>query len=452
MTDAEGTIAQAAGHRARVLAALGGAAAVIPAGPLLFQGRDTEVRFRQDRDFWYLTAFREPDAVAVLSPHAADGPFTLFVRPRDPEREAWNGPRAGVEGARERWGADAAYPSGELSERLRELLEPAERIFWAWGRHPALDRRMAELLAAFRVGRARSGRGPLETADSDLLLAPLRQVKTPWELDRLRAAAALSVAGQRVALAGVRPGVGEWEVEALVESTFRSGGAAGPAFPSIVGSGPNATVLHHVANDRRARAGELLLLDAGAELNMYCGDMTRTVPVSGRFSPPQRAVYDVVLAAAEAATAVVRPGSDAAAVHDAAVSCLVAGMLDLGLLRGGHDEAIETGSYKRFFPHQTSHWLGLDVHDVGPYRTADGASVPLLPGMVLTVEPGIYVPADAEGVRAELRGIGVRIEDDLVVTESGHEVLTRGVPVAPDEVEALVGRADPCGWGAAALS
>ena len=431
-------VAAGAERREHLLEQLGGAVAIIPSARQLLSSRDTEVRFRQDRDFWYLTGFGEPDAVMVLSPHDPKHRFTLFVRPRDPDREVWNGPRAGVEGARERWGADSAYPIHELDSRLRDLLEPADRVVFSLGRDPALDRRVIELISGFRATRPRSGRGPLELADPDLFLGPMRQVKSGWEVDRIRAAAALSAEGHRAGLAAARPGAGEWEIEAAVEGRFRSRGAAGPAYPSIVGSGPNATVLHHVANDRRVRDGDLVLLDAGAELEHYCGDITRTFPASGSFSPAQRAVYEVVAAAEAAAIAAVRPDVAISAVHDAAVRILAEGMVSLGLLSGTVDRVIESAEYKRFYMHQTSHWLGLDVHDVGPYRIA-GEPVRLRPGTVLTVEPGIYIPADSDGVPAPLRGIGVRIEDDVLVTEDGHEVLTCGIPVAADEIEALVG-------------
>lgn len=425
-------------RRERFLELLGDGAAVLPAAVQLVQGRDTDVRFRQERDFYYLTGFGEPDAVAVFAPRA-EQPYTLFLRPRDPEREAWTGPRAGTEGAVERYGADAAHPLAELQERLPDLLRPADRIVYALGVHPPLDRLVIDLLLHFRARRPRLERAPDAIQEPDSLLGPMRLVKEPGEVERIRAAARLSAVGHLAALRAVRPGVGEWELEALLDATFRAAGADGPAFPSIVASGANAATLHHTANDRRMAAGELVLIDAGAELGRYCGDISRTAPVSGRFSAPQRTLYEVVLAAERAGLAAVRPGSSVGEVHDAAVRVLVAGMLELRLLEGEVDELIETEAYKRFYMHQTGHWLGLDVHDVGQYCTAAGP-VAFTPGMVLTVEPGIYVAADAEGVPEALRGLGVRIEDNVVVTEEGHEVLTRGVPVDPDEIEALVGR------------
>jgi Xaa-Pro aminopeptidase len=265
-------------------------------------------------------------------------------------------------------------------------------------------------------------------------------VKDAWELSRLREACALSARGHRALLAAARPGIGEWELQAALEAAFRAGGPrAGTAFPPIVGSGANATVLHYVANERRVEDGELVLVDAGAEFESYCGDISRTFPASGRFTPSQREMYRVVQAALEAGIAAVRPGAPFSGVHEASRRVLVEGMVSLGLLAGEVDELVEKEAYKRFFMHQTSHWLGLDVHDAGPYRERDGEPVTLEAGMVLTVEPGIYVARDGEGIPDALRGTGIRLEDDVLVTAEGHEVLTRDVPVDPDEVEALVG-------------
>jgi Xaa-Pro aminopeptidase len=425
-------------RRERFLERIGDGVAVLSAAPELHRSRDTEIRYRQDSDFFYLTGWPEPETVAVLTPHDAEHRFTLFVRPREPEREVWTGPRAGVEGARERFGADAAYPIQELDQHLRKLAEPAGELLYAFGAHPEMDRRMVELLAGFRASRPRSGRGPLAVRDPDAVLAPMRLVKGPEEVERIRRAAEVSARGHRAALGAARPGVGEWELEAALEAVFRAERARGPAYPSIVGSGPNATVLHHVSNDRRAREGELVLIDAGAEWAMYAGDISRTFPVSGRFTPAQRALYEVVLEAEEAGIAACRPGAPVAEAHDAAVRVLTRGMVELGLLSGEVDELIRTEAYRRFYMHRTSHWLGLDVHDVGPY-VEDGEPVRLAPGMVLTVEPGIYLAADAEGVPEELRGVGIRIEDDVLITAEGHELLTRDVPVDPEEIERLVG-------------
>ncbi|MBW3628759.1 MAG: aminopeptidase P N-terminal domain-containing protein [Gemmatimonadetes bacterium] len=426
-------------RRERLLELAGGAVVLLASNPELFRSRDTEVPYRQNTDFYYLTGVEEPEAFAVLTPHDAAHRFTLFMRPRDPDRERWNGPRIGVEAAMETYGADAVYPIGDVDERAAELIAPADRLLYALGADPALDTRVLEILSRARRARARSGAGPTTLVDLDSLLAEMRKIKDPHEIERMRCAAAIGAAGHRAAMARARPGIGEWELEAILEGTFRSHGAAGPAFASIVGSGENATFLHYTQNDSVVPEDALVLIDAGAEWGMYCSDITRTFPASGRFTAPQRELYELVLQAENAAIEAVRPGVGITAVHDAAVGMLVAGMVRLGILQDvSAEEAIESGSYRRFYMHQTSHWLGLDVHDVGLYRR-NGTPITLEPGMVLTIEPGIYISRDSETVPAAYRGIGIRIEDDVLVTDYGREILTRGVPVDPDEVERLVG-------------
>jgi Xaa-Pro aminopeptidase len=431
-------------RRERLLAEIGQGVAVLAAAPELIKGRDTEVPYRQNSDFYYLTGFLEPQAVAVLTPHDPEHRFTLFVRPRDPERETWSGVRTGVEGARERFGADAAYPIEELEERLKALVEPADALWYSLlGGGGAMDARMLALLARFRGTRPRSGKGPADVRDPAQLLDRMRMVKEPGELALMREAAELAARGHRAAMRAGRPGVGEWELQALLDQAFRAHGPdSGTSFPAIVGSAANATVLHYVTNTRRIGEGDLVLVDAGAEVGLYCSDITRVFPASGRFTEPQRAVYEVVRAALDAGIAAIRPGAPATDVHDAARRVLVRGMIDLGLLEGEVEGLIEEEKqYKRFFMHNTSHWLGLDVHDAGPYRERGGDPVALQPGMVLTVEPGLYIPAD-DDVPHALRGIGVRLEDDVLVTVEGHEILTRGVPVDPDEVERICAGAE----------
>lgn len=429
-------------RRERFLEAIGDGVAVLAAAPELVKSRDTDVMYRQNSDFFYLTGFLEPGAMAVLTPHDAGHRFTLFVRPRDPERETWNGRRAGVEGARERFGADAAYDVAELDDRLKELVEPADALWYGVRADGgAMDARMLKLLAGFRGTRPRAGKGPWDLRDPAQLLDRMRLIKEPGELALMREAAELAARGHLAAMRAGRPGVGEWEVQALLDHTFRAHSAtSGTSFPAIVGSAANGTILHYVTNDRRIEEGDLVLVDAGADVGFYCSDITRVFPASGRFTAPQRAVYDVVLRALQAAIAVVRLGAPVTDVHEAARRELVQGMIDLKLLEGEPEKLIEDETFKRFFMHNTSHWLGLDVHDAGPYREPDGTPLALQPGMVLTVEPGLYIPEDAEDVPAELRGIGIRLEDDVLVTEDGHEVLTRGVPVDPDEIERICAR------------
>jgi Xaa-Pro aminopeptidase len=426
-------------RREQLLARTGEAAIVVPSAPELRRSRDTEVRYRPSTDLYYLTGFPEPGALAVIGSRDGAPHLTLFTRPRDPERETWDGPRLGPERARELFGADDAYPIHELDERLPGLLRAAPVVHYPAGLTEALDRRMIDALVRARGARQRSGVGPTRLADLDSVLGGLRRVKEPAELERMRVAARIAAQGHRAAMAAARPGVGEWEMEAALEGTFRALGAAGPAFPSIVGAGGNATILHYVANSARAAAGDLVLIDAGAEHAMYCSDVTRTFPVSGRFGGPQRDLYEVVLAAEEAAIAACRPGEPVGGVHDAAVRVLVDGMVRLGILRGEADALIAEGAYKRYYMHQTSHWLGLDVHDAGLYRE-EGRPVPLEEGMVLTVEPGLYLPAGDEDVPPHFRGLGIRIEDDVAIGAGGPELLTRDVPVTVEEIEALLAR------------
>ncbi|MBB4634844.1 aminopeptidase P N-terminal domain-containing protein [Longimicrobium terrae] len=428
-------------RRERFLDSIGKGVAVIAAAPELVKSRDTDVRYRQNSDFFYLTGFLEPGAVAVLTPFDPEHRFTLFVRPRDRERETWTGVRAGVEGALERFGADKAYPVEELDNHLRDLIEPADALWYALSADGSeMDAKLIRLLTGFRGTRHRTGKGPWDIRDPASVLDRMRVIKEPGELERIREAAALSARGHLAAMRAGRAGVGEWELEALLDGTFRAASAdSGTAYPSIVGSGANATVLHYVTNERRIGEGDLVLMDAGADAGFYCGDITRVFPASGRFTAPQRRVYDIVHAALDAGIAAARPGAPITGIHEAARAVLVQGMIDLGLLEGTVDDLIESEAFKRFFMHNTAHYLGLDVHDAGPYRERDGTPVPLQPGMVLTVEPGLYIPADAEDVAEELRGIGIRLEDNVIITGDGCEVITRGVPVAADEVEAVCG-------------
>jgi Xaa-Pro aminopeptidase len=426
-------------RRERLIDRIGAGVAVIGAAPELVRSRDAEVPYRPNPDLFYLTGLTEPEAVAVLSPHDPAHRFTLFVRPRDPEREAWSGPRVGVEDAASVFGADAAYPIGELAERLPGLLRPADRIVYSPGSSSEMDGRVIDVLRAARRSRARSGEGPTGTEDLAVHLDPLRRIKGPEEIAAMRVAAEISVAAHLAAMAAARVGAGEWEVQAELDGTMRRLGATGPAFPSIVAAGRNATVLHYSSNDRRIGRDELLLIDAAAEWGMYCSDITRTLPASGAFTPAQRELYEIVEAAEAAGVAAVRPGAPFSGIHDAAVEVLVDGMLRVGLLRGtDRAEAISSGAFRRFYMHQTSHWLGLDVHDVGLYREA-GESVPLEAGMVLTVEPGLYIPADADDVPERFRGIGIRLEDSVLVTATGRDVLTAALPIRAAEVQAMVG-------------
>lgn len=421
-----------AARRERVKEALAGAVLVVPSTPTAVRNNDVEHDYRQDSDLYYLTGFDEPESVLVLRGGSAKA-FTLFLRPRDPEREVWDGRRAGVQGALDDFGADQAFAIDELAAQLPGLLENTERVFYRLGKNRAFDE---QLLAALDRVRARHKLGvsaPHSIVDPALLLHELRLKKDVDELALMQRAADITGEAHLAAMARAKPGLYEYEIDALIGSIFRKHGSERPAYGSIVGSGPNATVLHYRKNDRQLAEGDLLLIDAGCEFGYYASDVTRTFPVSGRFSDAQRAVYEVVLEAQLASIAAVRPGATLDAVHQASVDVLAAGLVRLGLIAGPVDDAIAEGRYKRFYMHRTSHWLGMDVHDVGAYFQGGRARL-LEPGMVLTVEPGLYIAENAD-VDARWRGIGVRIEDDVLVTRSGCSVLTQNIPKTVADVE-----------------
>ncbi len=400
------------------------------------RSRDTDYPFRQDSDFWYLTGFDHPNAVAVLRTDGAPA-YTLFVEPRDREMEIWNGYRPGVEGAQREFEADEAYPHGEFLVKLPELIRGARRIHHVLGRDPAVDAKLTETLEALRL-RSRQGVDPAEAiVDPRSITHEMRLYKEPAELDIMRRASLISREGHEAAAKLAFSGSYEYELEAAIGHAFRRRGARGPAYTTIVGGGGNATVLHYVRNDQKLQDGELVLVDAGCELEGYASDVTRTYPIGGRFTGPGRALYEVVLAAQEAALARCQPGKTLPEVHDAAVRAIVSGLLELRLLEGDLEELIAREAYRVYYMHSTSHWLGLDVHDVGSSKVG-GAPRVLEPGIVFTVEPGLYVAPDLELADARFRGIGVRIEDDVVITPGGHENLTAGIPKDPDELEALV--------------
>ncbi|HVO51203.1 MAG TPA: aminopeptidase P N-terminal domain-containing protein [Thermoanaerobaculia bacterium] len=414
-------------RRARFFDAMGEGVTLLFAAPEAAFGHDVHYRYRPDPDFYYLTGFAEPGATAVLDADARA--FTLFVQPRDRERETWEGRRAGPEGAVKTFGADAAHPAGELGKRLPDLVRKARVLHHALGLSDANDRLVAGILARFRREARHAHRGPVSVLDPTDLLHTMRLVKSPEEIALLERAAAIAAAAHRDAQRTGRPGRYEYEVEAAIDRRFRAMGASGPAYPTIVASGENATILHYVENSRRLAAGDLVLVDAGCEVGGYASDVTRTFPASGRFTRPQARLYAAVLAAQRAAIAAVRPGAPWDAPHEAARAVLLDAALDLGLLKGRRD-ALKKNAVQRFALHHTSHWLGLDVHDRGRYRDERGRPRPLEPGMVLTVEPGLYVRPDEARVPKEYLGLGVRIEDDVLVTESGARVLTERAPKA----------------------
>lgn len=424
-------------RRERFLEAMGeDSVAVLPAAPTAIRNHDVEHDYRQDSDFQYVTGLDEPESVLVLSNVHAEHSAVLFVRPRDPAREVWDGPRAGVEGAVARFGADAAFEIGELDEKLPEYVLGAEQLHYRLGLDRAMDARVLATLEQVRRKHRLGHTFPRIIADPGRHLHEARLIKDETELARMRRAAEITREAHLAAMRVAGPNLYEYEVEAEILRVFRANGCERPAYGSIVGSGPNATILHHRKNDRRMEDGDLLLIDAGCEFDYYACDVTRTFPVNGKFTDPQRRIYDIVLAAQEACIEATHPGATLEDIHEVAVREITEGLVELGLLEGPAEEAVTEERYKPFYMHRTSHWLGMDVHDVGLYYVR-GEPRPLVPNMVLTIEPGIYIAADA-AVDPKWRGIGVRIEDDIRVTEQGCENLTAGIPKHPDEVEAVV--------------
>lgn len=401
---------------------------------------DVEYNFRQDSDFFYLTGFNEPNAVAVLAPHHEEHRFVLFVQPKDLEKETWTGYRVGVEAAKERFGADVVYSIDELDEKLPQYLEKSDRIYYRLGRDRAFNGKILNHWQKLMAVYPKKGIGPTAIEDPAPLLHSMRQVKSSAELERMRKAAEIAIAAHQRARDFARPGRYEYEVEAEIEHTFRLQGALGPAYPSIVASGANACILHYTENTRQMQDGELLLIDAGCAYDYYNSDITRTFPVGKTFTPEQKIIYEIVLEAQLQATAQVQPGNPYSQIHDTAVRVIVEGLISLGLLQGDIEEIIKEEKYKPFYMHRTGHWLGLDVHDVGVYQHGDTPHN-LEPGQVLTVEPGIYISPVLKPVEGQpevdprWHGIGIRIEDDVLVTATGCDVLTAGMPKAIDEME-----------------
>ena len=409
---------------------------ILPSAPQRIRSHDTHYQYRQDSDFWYLSGFREPEAVLVLVPGRKHGEALLFCRERDAEREAWDGPRAGPEGAVSAHGFDDAYPIADLDEILPGLLEGRSRVYYHFGRDTEFDLKLIGWVNRVRSQVRHGAQPPHEFLELGHLLHELRLFKSPAELKLMRRAADIAAQAQLAAMRATRAGGREYEVEAALQFVYRSHDAVA-AYEPIVGSGANACVLHYRDNNGPVAAGDLLLCDAGAEYAGYASDITRTWPVDGTYSKEQRALYDIVLAAQAAALAQARPGRPWIAGHEAAVEVLAEGLLSVGLLKGSLKTVLASGAYKKFYMHKTGHWLGLDVHDVGDYKVA-GEFRELEPGMVFTIEPGLYIPPGSKGVAAKWQGIGIRIEDDVVVTADGHEVITGGVPRDADAVEAVL--------------
>jgi len=412
------------------------AVAVLTAAPEQTRNRDVLYPYRQDSDFFYLSGFPEPEAVLVLIPGRAHGEYVLFCRERDPDREIWDGPRAGQEGACEHYGADDAFPIDDIDDILPGMLEGRQKVYSMVGQNSEMDQALFSWVKQIR-SRSRQGvRAPEEFVSLEHLLHEMRLFKSPAEIKQMRDAADVAAAAHQRAMQVCRPGLREYEVEAEFTGLYRRHNGT-HAYSPIVGGGRNGCILHYIENDAELKDGDLLLIDAGCELNCYASDITRTFPVNGRFSPEQRALYDVVLAAQLAAIDATRVGNHWNMPHEAAVKVLVQGLVDVGILDGDVDALIKAEAYRPFYMHRTGHWLGMDVHDVGDYKV-DGQWRELEPGMVLTVEPGLYIAEGSPGVDPRWYNIGIRIEDDVVVTSNGPDVLSAAAPKAVDDIEALM--------------
>ncbi|WP_226703839.1 Xaa-Pro aminopeptidase [Microbulbifer elongatus] len=439
------TKAEYARRRQRLIEALDdNSLAVVPAAREQLRSRDTYFPFRQDSDFSYLTGFEEPESLLVLIPGRKQGETLLFCRERDTEKEMWDGPRLGPERAAEQCGLCDAFPIGDLDDILPGLLEGRDLIYYTMGRFPQLDRRLQGYLQAIEQAPGNSAqvraRAP-EMVSLDPQLHDLRLFKSAAEIRLMAKAAEISAEGHRRAMQRCKPGMYEYQLEAELLHTFATAGAREPAYPSIVGGGRNALVMHYIANSASLKNGDLVLIDAGCEYRGYAADITRTFPVNGRFSGPQRAVYEIVLASQQAAIEKIVAGNDWDHPHLASVEVIVRGLKDLGLLKGDLHGLIESGAYRRFYMHRVGHWLGMDVHDVGDYKV-HGQWRQLEPGMVMTVEPGIYIGAEDAAVPEKFRGIGIRIEDDVALLKSGPQILSAAAPKSVEDIEYLMRSGD----------
>ncbi len=413
------------------------AIAILPSSKLLTRNNDAEYPFRQDSDFYYLTGFNEPEAVLALIPGREHGEAVLFCRERDPAKEMWDGKILGPDGAIQKLGVDDAFPVTDIDEILPGLIEGRDKVFYALGRDPQFDARIMEWVNVIRSKVRGGAHPPGEFVALEYPLHELRLFKSKAEQKLMQRAGEISAQAHINAMKASKPGLYEYSLEAELLYHFVREGARFPAYSTIVGAGDNACILHYIENNDKLKDGDLVLIDAGCELDCYASDITRTFPVNGKFTEAQAEIYQIVLDAQIAAIDATKPGNHWNHPHEAAVDVIVDGLIELGVLKGTREEVLETESYKQFYMHRTGHWLGLDVHDVGEYKTGGEWRV-LEPGMALTVEPGIYIARGSKGVAKKYQGIGVRIEDDVVVTKSGNKVMTEGVPKSISEIETLM--------------
>jgi len=416
--------------------------AIIPAAHEVTRSYDTEFKFHQDPDFYYLTGFPEPDAIAVINPSNKKNPFILFVRPRDPLMETWYGRREGVDGAKKNYGADKAFPIEKFESELAKLVNGHEKLYYRFGVDTKLDQKILHYLSGQRVRRLKTAYPPHTIIDPIILIHEMRLFKTDEEVELMQKSATIAADAHILAMQNVKAGMNEYQVEAIMESYMRDNGASGVAYNSIIGGGDNATILHYVENNMTLKDGDLLLIDAGAQYKGYASDITRTFPVNGKFTKPQREVYDIVLDVQIACIEATKKGNTIKQRQDLSIELLTEGMKKLGLLKGKTKDLIKKKAFMKYYMHGVGHYLGLDVHDAGRYFTDAKAknSRPFAPGMVLTVEPGLYIPPDDKDAPSKYRGIGIRIEDDVLVTEDGNLNLTAKVTKDADEIEGLMAK------------
>jgi Xaa-Pro aminopeptidase len=414
--------------------------AIIPAAHEVTKSYDTEFKFHQDPDFYYLTGFPEPDAIAVIAPGNKKNPFTLFVRPRDPLMETWYGRREGVEGAKKNYAASKALPIEKFETELPKILNGAEKLYYRFGVDNKLDQQILQYLSAQRFRRLKTAYPPHTIVDPTILIHDARLHKDEDEVELMQKAADIAAEAHILAMQSVKPGMNESNIESIIEHHFRMRGATGASYNSIIGGGINATILHYVENNMELKDGDLLLVDAGCGYKGYASDITRTFPVGGRFTEAQRDVYDIVLETEIACLEATKKGNTIKQRHELSIEMLTEGMKKLGLLKGKTKDLIKKQKFLKYYMHGVGHFLGLDVHDAGRYFSDHGAknSRPFAPGMVLTVEPGLYIPADDKDAPAKYRGIGVRIEDDVLVTEDGNVNLTAKCPKQAEEIEEIM--------------
>ncbi|HSW93889.1 MAG TPA: Xaa-Pro aminopeptidase [Gammaproteobacteria bacterium] len=412
---------------------------ILNANPIVKRNHYHEYPYRQNSDFYYLTGFKEPEALMVLAPKRKEGEFILFNREKNRAQEIWDGYRAGQEGARKQWGADEAFPIQQLQKKLPDLLAGREKIYYAIGACPVFDKMILKALNTVR-GKIRSGiEAPSALIDIAPILHEMRVFKSPAEIALMRRAAEISADAHRRAMQTCKPGMAEYQLEAEITHEFLRQGARAHAYTPIIGSGANTCILHYITNENTIKNGDMVLIDAGAEYDYYASDVTRSFPANGRFSGEQRAIYDIVLAAQLAGIKAIKPGTAWHRIDEIVVKIITRGLMDIGLLKGNLDNLIEKEAYQPFYMHRSGHWLGLDTHDAGRYKL-NGKWRKLEPGMVRTVEPGIYISADIKGVSKRWHNIGVRIEDDIVVTKNGHDVLSHAAPKTIADIESLMAK------------